>query len=88
MQARLAAQGERNREALRASERARFRFAVMVVLLCIAECVVGFLPMAWALHTTDVEAAKIAWAIGPVLGNTLVLGTLVVAGMKWDREDW
>ena len=44
--------------------------------------------MAWALHTTDVESAKIAWAVGPVIGNTLVVATLVVAGMKWERDDW
>lgn len=70
------------------SDRARFWFAVKTAAICMAGCVTGFLPMAWALHTTDVESAKIAWALGPVIGQVIVLTTLIVAGIKWEREDW
>src|SRR5689334_17076353 len=78
----------RNREALYRSERARFWFAVKTAVICVLGCLTGLLPMAWALHTTDVEAGEVAWALGPAIGTTLVLCTLIVAGIKWERDEW
>jgi hypothetical protein len=86
--ARLAEQAEENRVNLRLSERARFWYAVRVALVCVAGCIVGFLPMAWALHTTDVEAAHVAWAVGPVISQIIIIVTLVIAARKWEQDDW
>jgi hypothetical protein len=86
--ARLAQQADRNRETLRESDRARFWFAVKTAVICVGGCFTGLLPMAWAVHSPDMESAKIAWVLGPVIGNTIILVTLVVAGVKWDRDDW
>ena len=44
--------------------------------------------MAWALHTTDLERARVAWAAGPVIGMTLVITTLLAGATKWERDDW
>lgn len=71
-----------------ASDRARFWFAVRIALACVAGCVIGFLPMAWALHTTDIEAAQLAWAVGPVLGQTIILLTLLYGWIRWSRDEW
>ena len=70
------------------SDRDRFWFAVKIALLCVLWCCLGALPMAWALHTTDMERAKIAWAVGPLLANVLIVGTLVFAASRWEREGW
>lgn len=70
------------------SERARFRFGAKVALLCVLGCVIGLVPMAWAMHTTDPEAGRLAWAVGPVLGDTLILVVLIGAWIRWSREDW
>lgn len=70
------------------SDRRRFWFAFRIALTCVAGCMIGFVPMAWALHTTDYEAARIAWAAGPVLGQTIVLIALVYGWMRWSRDDW
>ena len=86
--ARLEQQAERNRKNLQVSERARFWFAVRIALACVAGCLIGFIPMAWALHTTDIEKAGIAWSAGPVVGMTLVVATLLAAAVKWERDDW
>jgi hypothetical protein len=86
--ARSAELADRNREALRSSDRARFWFAVKTAAICVVGCLGGLFPMAWALHTTDVESARIAWKLGPTIGTTLVLCTLIVAGIKWERDDW
>lgn len=44
--------------------------------------------MAWALHTTDVEAAHVAWAVGPVISQIIIIVTLVIAARKWEQDDW
>jgi hypothetical protein len=44
--------------------------------------------MAWALHTTDLEAARLAWAVGPVLGQTIVLVALLYGWIVWSRDEW
>lgn len=88
----LHAARERNSEAgrlaARESDRARFWFAVRIAFTCVGGCLLGFVPMAWALHTTDVEAGRIAWAAGPVLGQAIVLTTLVYGALRWARDDW
>ena len=86
--ARLAEQGQRISSAAAASERARFWFAVKTAVACILGGVAGLLPMAWALHTTDVESAKIAWHLGPIIGSTCIVVTLILASIKWERDDW
>jgi hypothetical protein len=79
---------EERRVLLERSERARFWFAVRTVLTCAAGCVIGLIPMAWALHTTDTEMAGLAWTVGQTVGPALVVITLILAGIKWDRDDW
>jgi hypothetical protein len=44
--------------------------------------------MAWALHTTDLQAAQLAWSIGPVLGMSIVVTALVVGLFRWTRDEW
>jgi len=85
---RLAEQAERNRVLLRASDRARFWFAVRVAGICILGSLIGLVPMAWALHTTDEEMARVAWIAGPVIGQVIIITTLVIAWRKWEQEDW
>jgi hypothetical protein len=83
---------ERHTESRRAlsveSDRARFWYAVRIALTCVLGCVTGFVPMAWALHTTNMEAAVVAWSVGPVLGSSIVLVTLVVGYFRWTRDEW
>jgi hypothetical protein len=86
--ARYEAMAEERRLLLEESEQARFWFAVKTALVCVGGCCVGLAPMAWALHTTDVEAAGVAWAAGAAIGPMLVLLTLIIAAIKWDKDDW
>ena len=86
--ARLVKQAEDNRGLALASERARFWFAVRVALGCILTTGFGLFMMAWALHTTDMETAQIAWAAGPIVGNGLTLTLLGWAAIKWEKDEW
>jgi hypothetical protein len=85
---RLIRDAEERQAIVEAHDRARFWFAVRTALACIAGCIIGFVPMAWALHTTDIEKARTAFAPGPALGACLVLIVLVHAAMRWERDDW
>lgn len=76
------------REVLKEVERRRFWFAVRVVLGCFASTGLGLFLMGWAMHTTDVEMAGLAWVAGPVLGNGLTLLILGYAAIKWERDEW
>lgn len=82
------AQTEERRVLLEASERARFWYAVRLALVCVGGCSAGAVPMAWAVHTTDFEAAQLAWAIGPVLGTSIVLTALIVGLFRWTQDEW
>lgn len=73
---------------LKASERARFWYAVRLALVCVAGCGTGAVPMAWAVHTTNLDAARLAWAIGPVLGTSIVVIALVVGLFRWTQDEW
>jgi hypothetical protein len=85
---RYALQGEARRVMLRESERARFWYAVRVVLACMSGTVVGAIPMAWALHTTDLDRAEIGWKAGPIIGQSIIIIILIVAWRRWADESW
>ncbi|HKS05264.1 MAG TPA: hypothetical protein VJR92_03035 [Gemmatimonadaceae bacterium] len=84
----LLRQAESKRSALRDSERARFRYAVKVVCVCWLGAIAGLVPMGWALHTTNEELGRFAFLAGQVGGSSIILVTLVVAWMRWERDDW
>ena len=79
---------EQLREIYEAHDRARFWFAVRVVLACFLSTGFGLFIMAWALHTTDMESARVAWVAGPVIGNGLTLIVIGWAAVKWERDEW
>jgi hypothetical protein len=86
--AKLVKQAEENRWRVQASERARFWFAVRVACTCVLTTGIGLFMMGWALHTTDMEMAQLAWTAGPIVGNGLTLVVLGLAAVKWERDEW
>jgi hypothetical protein len=79
---------ERNRKALEASERARFRFTIKIVIACFTGTAIGAVPMAWALHTNNKEQARLWWSLGPVLGQSIVVAVLIYGWIRWSQDDW
>jgi hypothetical protein len=84
----LAQHAEARQNALRKSERARFWYAVKVVCVCWLGALGGLIPMGWALHTTDEKLGRFAFQAGQVGGSAFIVVTLIVAWMKWERDDW
>jgi hypothetical protein len=86
--AELVRKSEQMQEVLKASQRARFWFAVRVALACVLSTGVGLFMMAWALHTTDIENAQLAWTAGPIVGNGLTIIIIAWAAARWERDEW
>ena len=84
----LLRQAESRRKALRESERERFWYAVKVVCICWLGAVAGLISMAWGLHTTDPVAGRVAFVSGQAGGSAIIVVTLVIAWLRWEREDW
>lgn len=73
----------------REAERITRREYVRAIGLCLFWLAVGLSLVGWALHTTDVREAHMAFWGGLALGNGGILHTLAGAYLRGERRgDW
>ena len=61
---------------------------VVVILICFFWMAVGLVLLGWAFHTTDERLGHIAFYAGILVTDVGVLGTLIYAYNRAEREGW
>jgi hypothetical protein len=72
------------REASRIVRRAYF----LVIAVCFLWMAIGLVLMWWAFHTGDENSGRLAFLTGILVTDVGVLGTLVYAYNRAEREGW
>ena len=80
-----AAELERDERETRRDVRRAFASAVGG---CIVSAVVGLVPMAWALHTSDPGLGEIGFLAGPIIGYSGITIALARYYLKGERNGW
>jgi hypothetical protein len=55
---------------------------------CVVSAILGLLPMAWALHTSDPALGEIGFLAGPIIGYTGITIALARYYLKGERNGW
>jgi Zn-dependent protease len=64
------------------------RVFVAVILICFFWMCLGLFLLAWAFHTTNEAMGRIALYAGILVTDVGVLGTLIYAYNRAEREGW